>query len=381
MSIEKNKPEQIVTVLRQIEVQIANGKKVPQGCKEAGIHTQTYYRWRKEYGGLKLDQARRLKELEKGECATETASDGAVDREAGTAGCGAGKLVSPERRRCAVERAKHEYGMSERHACWLLGQWRGTQRYEPVHRLDEDELTQAIIALAANYGRYGYRRITALLRRAGWQVGKDRVQRIWRREGLKVPQKHRPRRRLWLNDGSCIRLRPERRNHVWSYDFVSDRTENGRRVRILTLIDEYTRECLAIRVERRMGSLEVIETLSDVMLWRGIPEHIRSDNGPEFVAQKLRQWLGNLGTGTLYIELGSPWENGYCESFNGKLRDECLNGEIFYSLQEAQIVIEQWREEYNTRRPHSALDYRPPSPGACNPFLLPEPISQPQAVM
>ena len=197
-----------------------------------------------------------------------------------------------------MERAEHEYGMSERHACWLLGQWRGTQRYEPVHRLDEDELTQAIIALAANYGRYGYRRITALLRRAGWQVGKDRVQRIWRREGLKVPQKHRPRRRLWLNDGSCIRLRPERRNHVWSYDFVSARTHDGRTLRLLTLLDEYTRECLAIRVERRMGSLEVIETLSDVMLWRGIPEHIRSDNGPEFVAQKLRQWLGNLGTGT-----------------------------------------------------------------------------------
>ena len=381
MSIEKNKPEQIVTVLRQIEVQIANEKKVPQACKEAGIHTQTYYRWRKEYGGLKLDQARRLKELEKENARLKRLVAELSYREAGTAGCGAGKLVSPERRRCAVERAEHEYGMSERHACWLLGQWRGTQRYEPVHRLDEDELTQAIIALAANYGRYGYRRITALLRRAGWQVGKDRVQRIWRREGLKVPQKHRPRRRLWLNDGSCIRLRPERRNHVWSYDFVSDRTENGRRVRILTLLDEYRRECLAIRVERRMGSLEVIETLSDVMLWRGIPEHIRSDNGPEFVAQKLRQWLGNLGTGTLYIEPGSPWENGYCESFNGKLRDECLNGEIFYSLQEAQIVIEQWREEYNTRRPHSALDYRPPAPGACNPFLLPEPISQPQAVM
>ena len=257
-----------------------------------------------------------------------------------------------------MERAEHEYGMSERHACWLLGQWRGTQRYEPVHRLDEDELTQAIIALAANYGRYGYRRITALLRRAGWQVGKDRVQRIWRREGLKVPQKHRPRRRLWLNDGSCIRLRPERRNHVWSYDFVSARTHDGR-----TLLDEYTRECLAIRVERRMGSLEVIETLSDVMLWRGIPEHIRSDNGPEFVAQKLRQWLGNLGTGTLYIEPGSPWENGYCESFNGKLRDECLNGEIFYSLQEAQIVIEQWREEYNTRRPALGAGLQAPGAG------------------
>ena len=228
-----------------------------------------------------------------------------------------------------------------------------------MDRPDEDELTRAVIELARQYGRYGYRRITALLRNGGWQVGKERVQRIWRREGLKVPQNQRPRRRLWWNDGSCVRLRPERPNQVWSYDFVSARTHDGRTLRLLTLLDEYTRECLAIRVERRMGSLEVSETLSEVMLWRGIPEHIRSDNGPEFVAQKLRQWLGKLGTGTLYIEPGSPWENGYCESFNGKLRDECLNGEIFYSLKEAQIVIKGWRVQYNTVRPHSALDYRP----------------------
>ena len=227
--------------------------------------------------------------------------------------------------------------------------------------LDEDALTRAIVALATQYGRYGYRRITALLRSAGWEVGKDRVQRIWRREGLKVPQKQRPRGRLWLNDGSCVRLRPERPNHVWSYDFVSARTHDGRTLRLLTLIDESTRECLAIRVERRMGSQEVIETLSDVMLWKGIPEHLRSDNGPEFIAQQLRQWLAKLGTATLYIEPGSPWENGYCESFNGKLRDECLNGEIFYSLKEAQVVIEQWRVQYNTVRPHSALGYRPPA--------------------
>ena len=255
-----------------------------------------------------------------------------------------------------MERAWEQHGLSERHACRLLGQWRGTQRYEPIHRVDEDALTRAIIALGAKYGRYGYRRITALLRSAGWEVGKDRVQRIWRREGLKVPQKQRPRGRLWLNDGSCVRLRPERPNHVWSYDFMSARTHEGRTLRLLTLLDEYTRECLAIRVERRMGSQQIIEALSDVMLWRGIPEQIRSDNGPEFIAKQLRQWLANLGTGTLYIEPGSPWENGYCESFNGKLRDECLNGEIFYSLKEAQVVIEQWRVQYNTVRPHSALD-------------------------
>jgi putative transposase len=168
--------------------------------------------------------------------------------------------------------------LSERHACRLLGQGRGTHGDEGVARSEEGALRKAVIALATKYGRYGYRRITALLRTAGWRVGKDRVQRIWRREGLKVPQKQRPRARLWLNDGSGVRLRPARANHVWSYDFVSAITPDGRALRILTLIDEYTRECLAIRVARRLASLEVIETLADVMLWRGVPEYIRSDN-------------------------------------------------------------------------------------------------------
>ena len=191
--------------------------------------------------------------------------------------------------------------MSERHACRLLGQWRGTQRYEVIYRTDEDALTRAIIDLGSEYGRYGYRRITIKLREAGWQVGKDRVQRIWRREGLKVPQKQRPRGRLWFNDGSCVRLRPERANHVWSYDFVKAMTHDGRALRLLVLIDEYTRECLAIRVERRLGSREVIETLADVMLWRGIPEYIRSDNGPEFVAKGTAEVAGQSGYGhTVY---------------------------------------------------------------------------------
>jgi len=278
-----------------------------------------------------------------------------------------------------VKHAQETYGLSERHACRLLGQGRGTQRDEGVARSDEGALTKAVLALATN-GRYGYRRITALLRSAGWRVGKDRVQRIWRREGLKVPQKQKPRARLWLNDGSCVRLRPVRPNHVWSYDFVSAITHDGRALRILTLIDEYTRECLAIRVARRLASLEVMETLADVMLLRGVPEYIRSDNGPEFLAQELRQWLGKLRTGTLYIERGSPWENGYCESFNGKLRDECLNGEIFYSLKEAQVIIEQWRVEYNTKRPHSALGYRPPVAEAYS-FLLPISMVQPMLVI
>ena len=252
--------------------------------------------------------------------------------------------------------------MSERQACRIVEQPRGTQRYTAVVRADEDALTRAIVALASQYGRYGYRRITSLLVEAGWQVGCDRVQRIWRREGLKVPKKHRPRGRLWLNDGSCIRLRPKHCNHVWSYDFVEAQTHDGRRIRLMTLIDEYTRECLAIRVARRINSLGVIETMADVMLTRGVPEHIRSDNGAEMTAKVVRNWLAGLGTAPLYIEPGSPWENGYCESFNGKLRDECLNQEIFYSLKEARVVIEQWRNQYNTIRPHSSLGYRPPAP-------------------
>ena len=266
MSIKRYKPEQIVTLLRQIEVEIANGKTTPQAYKEARITVQTYYRWRKEYGGLKLDQAKRLKELERENTKTQAAGGGAVAGEASSQGCSGGKLLSPEQRRCAVEHARAKYQVSERNACRLLGQWRGTQRYEPIQRIDEDALTRTIITLASNYGRYGYRRITALLRMAGWQVGKDRVQHIWRREGLKVPVKQRPRRRLWLNDGSCVRLRPERANHVWSTDFVSAMTHHGRTLRMLTLIDEYTRECLAIRVARRLGRYEVIEALADVML-------------------------------------------------------------------------------------------------------------------
>jgi putative transposase len=255
-----------------------------------------------------------------------------------------------------------QFRVSERRACRVVNQPRGTQRYRPTQRPDEDRLAQAIIALACAYGRYGYRRITPLLQEAGWQVGKDRVERIWRREGLKVPQKQPKRARLWLNDGSCVRLRPQHPNHVWSYDFVHHATHDGRTLRLLTLIEEFTRQCLAIEVRRRFCGREVIEVLSQAMLIHGVPEHIRSDNGPEMTSKVVRDWLQQVGSKTLFIEPGSPWENGYNESFNGKLRDELLNGEIFFSLKEAKIIIEQWRVHYNTKRPHSSLGYRPPAP-------------------
>jgi len=179
---------------------------------------------------------------------------------------------------------------------------------------------------------------------------------------LKVPQKQPKRRRLWFNDGSCIRLKPEHKGHVWSYDFVMTRTSDGRAFRILNIIDEYTRECLAILVKRKIASQDVIDRLFELFIMKGIPEHIRSDNGPEFTAKAIRKWLNRIGVKTLFIEPGSPWENGYVESFNGKLRDELLNREIFTTLTEAKVLIEQWRMEYNHIRPHSSLGYRPPAP-------------------
>ena len=229
---------------------------------------------------------------------------------------------------------------------------------------DEPALLERMIELATQYGRYGYRRISAMLQAKGWHVNHKRVERLWRREGLKVPSKQPKRKRLWLSDGSCVRLRSEYKDHVWSYDFVHDRTYDGRPLRMLTLVDEYTRECLAIDVARRMTSEDVLERLTDLFIHRGVPDHIRSDNGAEFTANPVREWLAKVGVRTLFIEPGSPWENGYVESFNGKLRDELLNGEIFYTLREARVLIERWREHYNRVRPHSSLGYRPPAPEA-----------------
>ena len=220
----------------------------------------------------------------------------------------------------------------------------------------------SIVKMACDYGRYGYRRITALLNQDGWRVNHKRVERIWREEGLKVPKKQPKRKRLWLNDGSVVRLKPMHKNHVWSYDFVHERTSDGRAIRMLTVIDEFTRECLAIHVGRQMDSNEVLYKLSELFIEHGIPENIRSDNGPEFIAERLRKWLFNLCVNTAFIEPGSPWENGYIESFNGKLRDELLNGEIFDTIFEAKVIIENWREHYNKIRPHSSLKFRPPVP-------------------
>jgi len=225
--------------------------------------------------------------------------------------------------------------VSERRACKVLNQARATQRRRTYPASDEEQLTDDIITLATKYGRYGYRRIAAILNNnKGWRVNHKRVERIWRREGLKVPKKQPKKGRLWLNDGSCIRLRPEYKDHVWSYDFMVERTSNGRIFRILNIIDEFSRECLSIKVDRKIRSQDVLDELFNLFIFRGIPGHIRSDNGPEFTARAVRKWLYRLGVKTLFIERGSPWENGYIESFNGKLRDELLDREIFTTLED-----------------------------------------------
>ena len=244
----------------------------------------------------------------------------------------------------------------------MLGQHRSTQRRVPEGRADEELLRADIVELARRHGRLGYRKIAEMLRTAGWLVNDKRVERIWRQEGLKVPMKQSKRSRLLLSDGSCVRLRAERPNHVWSYDFVEDRTHEGRKYRMLNIVDEFTRECLAIRIKRKLNSIDVIDVLSDLFILRGVPEHIRSDNGPEFIAIAVRQWIEAVGSKTAYIAPGSPWEDGFIESFNARLRDELLNGEIFYSLREARIIIESWRRYYNTVRPHGSLGYRAPAP-------------------
>jgi len=272
-----------------------------------------------------------------------------------------------------VQAAQKAFQLSERRVCRALGQPRSTQRYRKHKTGDEESLVLRVAELASQYGRYGYRRITALLQNEGWRVNHKRVERVWRQEGLKVPARQPKRGRLWLKDGSCLRLKPEFPNHVWSYDFMLERTHDGRSFRILNVIDEFTRESLAVKVQRHLGHEQVQECLTQLFCERGVPVHLRSDNGPEFIANALREWLNKLSVRLLFIEPGSPWENGYVESFNGKMRDELLNGEIFYTLQEAQILIERWRNEYNLFRPHSSLGYRPPAPQA---WLL-APLVQP----
>jgi len=259
--------------------------------------------------------------------------------------------------------------VSERRACKVTGQPRMTQRYKTKHPDKDKALTAEINRLARRYKRYGYRMITAKLRQDGWIVNHKRIQRIWQKEGLQVPYRRKFKKAKGSSENSCSVKKAEYPNHVWTYDFMSDQTEEGRKLKLLTVLDEFTRESPAVELGRSIRAGDVIVVLEYLFMVRGIPKFIRSDNGPEFIADAIKKWLKRNHVETLYVAPGSPWENGYIESFNGRLRDDVLNREVFYSVKEAKVIVENWRLEYNNHRPHSGLDYMTPAAFAasCNP--------------
>jgi len=270
-------------------------------------------------------------------------------------------MVGPKRKREAVRHLQQALSVSERRACQITGQARSTQRYRPQDDLEESRLREELRRISRERPRAGYRVAGRCLRRAGWRVNDKRVQRIWREEGLRVPRRTRKRRRLGQTENGSQRLQASGPNGVWSYDFIEDRTADGRRLKILVVVDEYTRECLALEMGRRLGSEAVIGVLRRLVAERGTPGHLRSDNGPEFVAKAVQRWVAAKGIQTLYITPGSPWENAYCESFNSRFRDEFLNLEVFTSVLEAKVLCAEWRRDYNEARPHSALGDQAPA--------------------
>ena len=268
--------------------------------------------------------------------------------------------MSPSRKRRAIHHLLDKFEVSERRACALLEQPRATQRYAPRRPAKDQALMTELRGLTRQYPRFGYRRMAQLLRRRGWAVNTKRVQRLRAAHGLQVVRERHKRRRLGHSDNGCARHRPERPNHVWSVDFISDQTEDGRKLKMLVVLDEFTRQNLAIDVQRSIRAGHVIDLLERLFLVHGQPEHVRSDNGPEFIAYAIQDYLADRNVGPLYIAPGSPWENGYVESFNSRFRDEHLGQELFGNLREAQILTEIWRHAYNHERPHSSLDYATP---------------------
>jgi putative transposase len=269
--------------------------------------------------------------------------------------------VSPSRKREAAVKLQKAFTVSERRACKVIDQPRSCQRYVAKPREDEQALVKRMLELTRQHPRYGYRFMTAKLRQEGWQVNRKRVYRLWRREGLKVPQKQRKRRRLGKSENGCHRRRALHKDHVWCWDFVFDRTESGSPLKWLSIVDEYTRECLCLKVDRGITSEDVIDTLAELFAMRGVPKHIRSDNGPEFIAHAIQHWTKQLEIETLYIEPGSPWENGFAESFHSRFRDEFLAAEVFENLSAARKLTAAWKDDYNHHRPHSSLGYVTPT--------------------
>ncbi|MEP6671432.1 MAG: IS3 family transposase [Chthoniobacter sp.] len=361
MKRKRHTPEEIIKKLREAATLLAAGQSVEEVCKKLEVSPPTYHRWRQEYGGAKEETVKRLKELEKEngrlkKLVADLSLDKAILKE-----IAGGKMVGPARKREAVQHVEQVLNVSERRACGVTAQPRATQRYRGRRRDKDARLIAELRRISAAHPRAGYRRATALLRRAGLEINAKRVQRLWRQEGLKVPRRQRKRQRLGNSAAGTQQLRAERVNQVWSYDFVFDQTEDGRRLKWLPICDEFSRELVALEVERRMEAKDVIRILDAAVVARGcVPEFIRSDNGPEFVALAVQEWIARRGFQTLYIKPGSPWQNAYSESFNSRFRDEFLNREAFASVLEAKVLGKEHRQRHNRERPHSSLNYQTP---------------------
>ncbi|WP_115260117.1 IS3 family transposase [Micrococcus luteus] len=359
-SRKRHTPEQVVRKLGQADRMLADGQDVAAVCRELGVSEQTYYRWRNQYGGLKADDAKRLKELEKQNASLKRLLAEAELEKAALKELAGGKLLSPDRRRAAVDHLKRKLRVSERMACRLVGLSRSAYR-RPLKGdtvADPDRaLREWLRAWAKDHPRYGYRRAYHDARAEGWVVNHKKIQRLWRDEGLRVPQR---RRRKRVGSSTVDAPTADAPNVVWAVDFQFDADEHGRPIKICSIVDEHTRECIGGLVERSITADRLTAHLEDLVAARGAPAVLRSDNGPEFISEAMADWAGTR-TGLSYIPPGSPWRNGYVESFNSRIRDECLNINSFYSLLHAQVIIGDWKDEYNHHRRHSSLGYLTPA--------------------
>ncbi|EEO6613861.1 IS3 family transposase, partial [Listeria monocytogenes] len=359
-SRKRHTPEQVVRKLGQADRMLADGQDVAAVCRELGVSEQTYYRWRNQYGGLKADDAKRLKELEKQNATLKRLLAEAELEKAALKELAGGKLLSPDRRRAAVDHLKRKLRVSERMACRLVGLSRSAYR-RPLKGdtvADPDRaLREWLRAWAKGHPRYGYRRAYHDARAEGWVVNHKKIQRLWRDEGLRVPQR---RRRKRVGSSTVDAPTADAPNVVWAVDFQFDADEHGRPIKICSIVDEHTRECIGGLVERSITADRLTAHLEDLVAARGAPAVLRSDNGPEFISEAMADWAGTR-TGLSYIPPGSPWRNGYVESFNSRIRDECLNINSFYSLLHAQVIIGDWKDEYNHHRRHSSLGYLTPA--------------------
>ncbi|WP_404442925.1 IS3 family transposase [Microbacterium marinum] len=359
-SRKRHTPEQVVRKLGQADRMLADGQDVAAVCRELGVSEQTYYRWRNQFGGLKADDAKRLKELEKQNATLKRLLAEAELEKAALKELAGGKLLGPGRRRAAVAHLVRALQVSERMACRLVGLSRSAYR-RPLKGdtvTDPDRaLRDWLRAWAKNHPRYGYRRAYHDARAEGWVVNHKKIQRLWRDEGLRVPQR---RRRKRVGSSTVDAATADAPNVVWAVDFQFDADEQGRPIKICSIVDEHTRECIGGLTERSITADRLTAHLEDLVAVRGAPAVLRSDNGPEFISDAMADWAGTR-TGLSYIPPGSPWRNGYVESFNSRIRDECLNINSFYSLLHAQVVIGDWKDEYNHHRRHSSLGYLPPA--------------------